>query len=369
MKGVPSMKTDNRTITMTIDGPAAEGGMVPLRVLSKKLEALQKTLFNLAEAQGGGPVAQRGNWKKYVRSSCELIFSETRRGSLTIVATLPAPPSNEQLLLFPDDEKDPGLRTLEGIKEASIAVVNKNMKRIVELLPDSVGRARFLKSLEDLCPREGDEFNVALGYGQGGNFAEFSRDSRSFIKKLFTEEAEEGSPESQTIHGTLVEIRGFSGQHHITVKRRQQEIPCYYPSEMAEQIAQLIVGSIVEVTGTCQTRDDGMVSQIDTVTDVTTIDLSPFRIKTFAWGQKKYILKEPVLCTVDYEGELWIYKVPLYGLHACAADRQEALSQLHEFFAFDYDDRIGEKSENLTLDAIELRERLKEEVLSVEEVH
>jgi hypothetical protein len=55
---------------------------------------------------------------------------------------------------------------------------------------------------------------------------------------------------------------------------------------LEEQIAQLIVGSVVEVTGIAQTREDGSVSQIDDITDVSTVDLLPFRIKAFTWLDK-----------------------------------------------------------------------------------
>ena len=359
------MDNSERIITMTIAGPATEGGLVPLRVLSKKLDALQSTLFNFAEAQGGGPVAQRGNWNKHVRSSCELLFNESRKGSLTILAEVPPPPTIEQITIFPDEEKDPGLKALLGLKEASQAVVTRNIRKIGELLPDSVGRGRFLKSLEELCPREEEDFTVFLGNGNGKDYAEFTIDSRNFIKKIFAEKIEEESPEVQTVSGILVEIRAFAGRKHITIKSKQKEIICYYPSEMEEQIAQLVVGSLVEVAGTVQTREDGTVSQVDNLTDVSTVDLSPFRIKAFTWQDKKYVLKEPAICNVDYEGDLWIYKVPKYALHSFAIDRREALSQLNEFFISNCEDLFDEKDENLTLDALELKNIIKEDLKEI----
>jgi hypothetical protein len=42
---------------------------------------------------------------------------------------------------------------------------------------------------------------------------------------------------------------------------------------------------------------------------------------------------------------------------------------LNEFFAFDCADLLEEKDENLTLDAIELRNRIKNDLLEIKEIH
>jgi hypothetical protein len=361
------MSDQDRTISMSIAGPATEGGLVPLRVISQKLEALQSALFAIAEAGGGGPVARRGNWKKYVLSSCELLFLETRKGSLTVLAELPPPPPIEQMSLFKEDQKDPGIKALYNLKEVSKAIISGNETKIMELLPDSVGRIRSLRSLEELCPREGDEFEVSLGNGKSESYATFGLESRTFIRSLFLDTTEEEAPEMMTIHGRLVEIRAFAGKPHISVKSRQREIECTYPTEMQDQIAQLVVGSVVEVTGTALTNADGSVKEIENINNVSTIDLSPFRIKHFIWQNRKYILKEPVMAHLYYEGDLWVYKVPRYSFYAFSQERRDALSQLHEHFAFACEDLLNETDENLTLDAIELRNRLKSDISDVEE--
>lgn len=100
---------------------------------------------------------------------------------------------------------------------------------------------------------------------------------------------------------------------------------------------------------------------------MSTVDLPPFGIKVFVWQNRRYILKEPVLIHLDYEGDLWVYKIPRYALHAFSPDRRNALSQLHEHFAFACDDLLCETDENLTLDAIELRDRLKSDIEDIKE--
>ncbi len=114
--------------------------------------------------------------------------------------------------------------------------------------------------------------------------------------------------------------------------------------------------------------DDGAVRQIDEVLDVSTMDLLPFRTSTFHFNDRRFILGAPVICSLEYRNNLWVYECPRYGLHAFSEDRQEALRQLGEEFAFLYAGLINEPDENLTPDAIELRDLLKADSVRVDEI-
>jgi len=330
------MPNTERQLTLTIGGPDVEDGKIPLAALAGKLNALQKALFNVALARSGGPVAQRGNWSKRIRASCELLFCESRKGSLTVVAEIPPPSS-----------------------------VQSDSSNLVSIMPDGGARLRALKSIEALCPRDTDGFWVSLGNGSGKTYAHLTSESRSFIQQIFEDD---DVVEVQTISGDLVEIRVLAGRRHIVIRRQQREIVCYYPTEMEETITQLVAGSIVEVKGRAQLGDDEVVRQIDEVLDVSTIDLSPFRTPSFHFNDKRFILREPVICSPEYRNNLWVYECPRYGLHAFSEDRQEALRQLGEEFAFLYEGLINELDEELTPDAIELRDLLKADSVRVEEI-
>ncbi len=86
-----NMSNTQRQLTLTIGGLDVEDSKIPFSVLARKLDALQKALFNVALAQSGGPVAQRGDWSKHIHASCELLFCESRKGSLVVVAEIPPP--------------------------------------------------------------------------------------------------------------------------------------------------------------------------------------------------------------------------------------------------------------------------------------
>ena len=91
-------------------------------------------------------------------------------------------------------------------------------------------------------------------------------------------------------------------------------------------------------------------------------------LSSFHFNNRRFILREPVICSPEYRNNLWVYECPRYGLHAFSEDRQEALRQLGEEFAFLYEGLINEPDANLTPDAIELREILKTDFVRVEEL-
>jgi len=100
--------------------------------------------------------------------------------------------------------------------------------------------------------------------------------------------------------------------------------------------------------------------------DISTLDLSTFKTSAFHFNDKKFILKKPATCSLKHQNDLWICECPRYSLHTFSENKQEALQQLNEEFAFLCDGLINETNDNLTQDAIELRNLLKSDVLKVE---
>ncbi len=96
--------------------------------------------------------------------------------------------------------------------------------------------------------------------------------------------------------------------------------------------------------------------------------LKPFKISSFSFNNTSFILKKPTTCSLKYQKDLWVYECPRYGLHTFSENKQEALQQLNEEFAFLYDGLINEPDDNLTQDAIKLRDLLKSDVLKVEKI-
>ena len=82
-------------------------------------------------------------------------------------------------------------------------------------------------------------------------------------------------------------------------------------------------------------------------------------INEFLSDNRKFVLKQPVQCTIEFDDELWVFRVNEYQLHSFSEDIEQAWEQLHEEFAATYDDLIDEPDENLTADAIELKQLIR----------
>ncbi len=88
-------------------------------------------------------------------------------------------------------------------------------------------------------------------------------------------------------------------------------------------------------------------------------EVRPFETYSFLWGDRNYLLRQPVQILSARQNGLWVFECPAYGLSAFSASREEALSQLQEEFAFLYDGLTDEPDEALTPDAVTLRNELR----------
>lgn len=90
-----------------------------------------------------------------------------------------------------------------------------------------------------------------------------------------------------------------------------------------------------------------------------------FLQKSFAFGSKKYILRNFVEIKVTFKDGLWIYQAPEFDLYSYSYDKKEAFNDLNEDFAFQYDDLINESDEKLTPEALKMRDKLRESIESI----
>ena len=101
----------------------------------------------------------------------------------------------------------------------------------------------------------------------------------------------------------------------------------------------------------------GMVSVLEPETPT-----HPFETCSFLWGDRNYLLRQPVQVLSAFQEGLWVYECPVYGLSAFSPDRDEAFSHLREEFAFLYEGLVNEPDASLTRDALTLRDRLRADV-------
>jgi hypothetical protein len=339
----------------------AGNGEIFLSALKEKSDALLKTLQNIALSVDEQFLSPKSRIKKSLTVLTDLVIKNAESGSLTLELEVPLP---DQPLS--ENQFDTGLMALQKFRRICSAIIREDKREFMKELPDSVVRNRLIKSFEKLYPRDGDNYSLSFGNGGSSFFAVINSNNRQQYKKMM-ETPEDEFPELIKITGQIVEIRAYAGRRHITVKNSQKEIPCFY-TEMEDELSQLICGSIVEVSGEAQINKDGSIKQIDRIHNIEIIDLSPIKITGFVWQNKRFSLNKAIAGTIDYQDSIWIYEIPRYNLCSYSKDRKEAFSLLNEQFAFQYNDLFSEPEENLTNSAKKLRDLIKSDLKTVEEI-
>ncbi len=340
-----------RQIWLRLTGPGVEDGHIPLAVLSVKLDALQKSVYNVATATSG-MLSARGRWTNEILERCELSLVEVKAGSLELLVEVPQDPQVSMphgRRLGPD-----GLRDFVKLTEA---VAAEDTSAIRTLIPGYGARLRSLKSLETLCPELDADYAVEISGHNGAAPARLDTAARRYLRATSRAEACEDDYDTQTIIGRLVMIR-VGGRDQIAIVSDQREIRCSYPSELEGVISQLVAGSLVEVTGVGRLDSQGIVQEISEVFSVDTVGLLPFRLKAFSWDNRRFILKRTLSCQPDFRNGLWVYECELLGLHAYAETREQAFRDFHEEFAAIWDGVAQEEDKALAPDALALKAEL-----------
>lgn len=161
-----------------------------------------------------------------------------------------------------------------------------------------------------------------------------------------------------TIAGELIKIHIDAGEDKITVRHQQRNIDCFYGDALRDQVANLIAGSVVEVTGLGTLNDREQIDRIHQVTDVEHVSMEPIRIARFEYGGRALTLNSPLAVNIDYTDGLWVYNHPGLNLWGYAERREKALENLHADFLDTYNQIAEEDPSQLDGVAQQLRERL-----------
>ncbi len=349
-----------RILTITISGSVAEYGRVPLDIISEKIKALQESLYGMANALENLSSSSRGKWSNQVISSCRLVFRDFKKGSLVIDSELVKP-----IQMSLTEEMDLGLKALRGLKTASKAINNNDTEKIRQLMPNPLNRDRFLAKYKELCPQS-DDYQVSIGNGNGRSYSMLTLESRKIIDSFIFPTIEMTTAIRNKIEGRFIEIRIGDEKRHFAINTSQGELSCKYSDEQEKYISQIPPDSLVNIDCEIFFNEDGTIKDIGRVFDVDIINISQPEFQKFNWANKKYILKRVVPGILSFEDGLWVYKVPRYGLHSYSTERKEAYAQINEEFALLCDGLLDEIDDNLTLDAIELREVLKQDIQIIE---
>ena len=345
------MSDEQLKLKLTFLGDGFPKGAVPLTVVATKLQALQLAIFHAAAAVSGHQGERRGPWYNRYRSAAELTFSDAHHSDLVIEAELVANPVLR-------GDFNVGLDAVDLLFDVAVSL---DQDRLQNLKLTRYNRDYLLRSLEALMPNVGDQYQIKLENCRPDKHpaVTFSNITRLKTKIFLLESEQDFGAEEAKIVGELIKIHLGAGEDKITIRSRQRDIDCYYGDALRDQVANLIAGSLVEVSGYGTLGESQQVVKVHHTLTVESVSLEPLRIARFEHGGRVFALVAPIAVNVEYTSDgLWVYHHSELNLWGYAARREDALSDLHENFAYQYEQIAEEQPSNLDSVAQELRQRL-----------
>jgi hypothetical protein len=331
-----ALEPNNPKLKLEFSGEAFAGGRVPVTVVAAKLQALQTLLFHAAATASQDSTSRRGQWFNKYRDIAQLNFASAHHSDLVIEAELAPDPVLPGAI-------DVGKQVIDLVFKFG-AVLEAGRFPDIAIAEDA--RRYLLRAFEGLMPGTTDQYQVVLENGNAVSHAKltFTPESRRAIRRLAAVKAFDFLDEV-TLVGELIRIQLGSGEDKITVRSLSREIDCFYADSFRDQVANLLAGSLVEVTGRATLDDRGEVKKLTDVTDIDTVSMEPLRINRFEHAGRRYPLAAPVMLNVDYKDGLWVYFNEALNLWGYSERREDALRDLHESFDYLYRE-IAEASDD-----------------------
>ncbi len=161
-----------------------------------------------------------------------------------------------------------------------------------------------------------------------------------------------------TLVGQVVTIAVGAPPERITIRADSREIDCVCPTSLHDQIAGLSPGSIVEVAGEAAINSQGQVERLDRLDSISTFSPGPLRITRFEHDGIVFSLKEPLVVNVEFTDGLWVYHNSPLNLWGSGERREEAIADLHDNFAFLWQELAEERDEKLDSRAQDIKRLL-----------
>jgi hypothetical protein len=343
---------DEHPLLLRIFGPEGTGE-VPAEVLAQTIEGLQSLVWNFAYKIEGQSIRKRLKFSQSLKDSFTLRFYPPTEGSFAIGARVsPAEPD----LIVPDQIET----VLTEVFDFSKAVLARDTKRILDLLPDRALRLRTLDCFRGFAPSPGSGFRFELSNGSLGRI-HFDETARSRTEKLLAEDGEDDTEESahQVITGRLQQVNFERREMDILITPARRAIHCSY-DESVEPLLFENRREHIQVRGFVTLGEDGFPKSITDVDYIGDLDLSPFVLSTVAFGEstlkfRKALVLNPAL---DESEQLIVLEHSDLGIHVFAHTRSDLYDELVEHFGILWEEYVREAPAALDAKALELRDRL-----------
>ena len=337
-----------RNLWISIDGEETREG-VPLQLLSAVFSGVQETIYHIAMAESGRDMRSRARVPDGIRTQYQLIRVAEHNSVYTVEAAFS--PSEQAMLPFAQSNRS---AVLDKYTSLLSALSESKDNKISVLFPDTAWRRRILRSVENYCPKKGDQWHLSIGHKRDGTLTMLSPVTRDYIGHLLVEPGFD----DMTVNGELMRVHLDEHKIGIYYQPTGRVLDCYYHPDLEDLIVENLKG-IMHVTGRIQLDANGLPDKIMDVTDIRPLDLRPLMLKAVKSADETLVFKQATSIEPSYEDDQVVFEVPNLHVVACGDTRENAVEELFSDLIWLWKEYALAPREELSRDAAELAERLR----------
>jgi len=338
----------NRRFWIKLDGEKIKNGSVEISLLADNLLKFNRLVKDVVSYQG--LVTQYHPIEIF-----SMFFVASRRGSY--MAGLEFKPGEVQQLLKDEETMvNPIEQAEQNIQEIFEHISNEEGRSyFLNNYPTVNQRVAILKKIQKLCPKGEiswkldieDKIKKEIVYSQFLTQVEYNR-----IQKWIKLDA----PEAPKLVGAFRGFKAKKGKKYnlfVTLLNGEQAT-CSYKPEMQQIIEQLNCNDIITFRGIYEREADQRKGYVDEISELSKMDI----IQLEKIGN--LVLSKPLEFSITWEEEMFFYRNSDLGLVAFGETEEEAMEEVSLKFSYLVDEYLNEDDEKLTLNAKELKQKLRE---------
>jgi len=341
---------ENRQFQIKLEGPAAREGKISFPLLSRILHGIQQTVHYLALSGVQYDYRHRIRVPRDIQKACRLYRVLENRGSYDLTAEI-APPAP-----YGDIQDLGGLVKDKYLKLTRILSANQDWEQLQTILPDSAYRRKVLRSVAEYCPKSGENWSLCIGAPQT-SLHPLSPSLQAAIHNYLVQPM----IEYRSLTGELVQLHLDENKLGIYYQPAQRVVHCIYDSELEDFIVASL-RHLVQVYGQVQMDERGVPAKIVDVGEIDSIDLTPLEIARLDLEGRCLVLKQEIEIAIDFDQEAqeFVLEWPELNIFLGAETREELWDDLVQDFFWLWEEYGKSEAQDLSQDAIELKQRLQD---------
>jgi hypothetical protein len=303
------MNEKERQFTLKLESKEHLGDRVPVRVLIKILDGIQKTVYELGNYRLNRD-STPGPKSADLEKDCELYFVKAEQGS--ILATVAFPERGYDLVPNLPDLTD---YIYKDVKNVLWSIASKNKDLFKETVKDQKVRKRIINDLVPVLPSYKNKYELSFAF-----------DEAEELKKV--------------------------------ERPRSEEIIEYIDMvDVSENVQQ---DDLIEIKAYCMAKvtDSGKVDIKEVLKFELIDDIRPYIADKIEANDELFIFTKEIVCAVTKERGYIVIEYEPLGIEVYAKTREEAIDSFNEEFAMLYRMYLLEQDQKLTQDALLIKKRL-----------